>query len=397
MQNIIAAFRNGAWLSAGRVERLASAAVLATAGFLLFLVLTAHGVNDYTGRPLGTDFSSFYAAGRLAAQGANPYDARVLHGMQQALFGAGTPYYAFAYPPIFLLLACPLAQLSYPLSLALWQLCTFALYLGAMTLLKRRFLPAVPDRLFILCVAGFTAVFVNVSHGQNGFLTAALFAAALAFLDKRPWLAGVCFGLAAFKPQFGLLVPFVLAAAGHWRSFLAAAVTVILLAAASTLLFGAQIWPAFFAGAGQARQLILDSNGVGYDKLVSVFAWLRLWQVPVSFAYAGQAIAAVLVVAMNVRLWRKGDPRLQGAALCIGALLVTPFALDYDLMIVAPAILLLAGREMEGPPIAYGTTLLLLLWLVPLFARSAAHSLFLPLASWTLIWGFVATVKRAPS
>jgi len=265
-----------------------------------------------------------------------------------------------------------------------------------MTLLRRRFAPGLPARLLYSCATGFTAVFVNVTHGQNGFLTAGLFAAAIASLGVRPWLAGLCFGLAAFKPQFGLLVPLALAAGGHWRSFLTAAATVALLAGASVAVFGAQIWPEFLSGAGQARQLILESDGVGYDKLVSVFAWLRLWHAPVAAAYAAQAIAAILVAAIVLRLWRQDDLRLQGAILCIGALLATPFALDYDLMLLAPAILLLAGRA-ETMPIPTNATLLFVLALMPLFARSAAHLLLLPLASWTLIWVFWATAKRVPT
>lgn len=395
MNRIIAALHDGTWLSAARIRRPAVAAILGTVGFLLFLALTAHGANDYTGRPLGTDFSSFYAAGRLIQHGADPYDPVALHAMQQALFGPATPYYAFAYPPFFLLLAWPLAGLPYLLSLAVWQYSSFALYLWAMTSLKRRYVPALPGRLFYPAAAGFTAVFVNVTHGQNGFLTAALFAGAIASLGVRPWLAGLCFGLAAYKPQLGLLVPFVLAAGGHWRSFAAAVVTVCVLAMASTLLFGAQIWPEFLAGAVQARQTILESNGVGYAKMVSVFAWLRLWHLPVAAAYAAQAVAAILVLVMTLRLWRRGDPRLQGAALCLGAVLATPFALDYDLMIVAPAVLLLAGYEMEHRQIPSLATLLFALWLVPLFAREVANAMVLPLANWVLLFGFLAVMKRA--
>lgn len=397
MNRLIGVLRDGTWASPPRLQRLATAAALGTFAFLLFLALSAHGANDYTGRPLGTDFSSFYAAGRLIQLGANPYDPASLHQMQQAIFGSATPYYSFAYPPFFLLPAWLLAKLPYLLALALWQLSTFVLYLGAMTLLKRRFAPALPDGIFYLCAAGFTAVFVNVTHGQNGFLTAALFAAALVSLGARPWLAGLCFGLAAYKPQLGLLVPFALAAGGHWRSFAAAALTLAVLAAACTLLFGEQIWPAFLGATGQSRQVILDSNGVGYAKMVSVFAWLRLWHLPVWCAYAGQAIAAILVLVMTVRLWRTGDPRLQGAGLCLGALLVTPFALDYDLMIAAPAILLLAAYEIEHRRIPFGATLLFTLWLVPLFSRGLANAMVLPLANWSLACAFFLTIKQARS
>jgi hypothetical protein len=371
MGKIVTVLREGTWLSAGRIRRLGVVSTSGTVLFLLFLVLTAHGLNDFSARPLGTDFSSFYAAGRLAGQGQNPYDPASLHGMQQAIFGDGTPYYAFAYPPIFLLLAWPISALPYLLSLAVWQVVTFILYLGSMTLLKRRFAKALPDGLFYLCASGFTAVFVNVTHGQNGFLTAALFAAAIALLTERPWLAGLCFGLATYKPQFGLLVPFALAAGGHWRSFAGAAATVLTLAAASALAFGAQIWPEFFAGSNLARQVILEQDGVGYAKMVSVFAWLRLWHLPLSVAYAGQALVALLALIAVMRLWRPGcDLRLQGAVLCISTLLATPFALDYDLMLLAPAILLLAAYELANRRVPFGATLLFALWAMPLFART---------------------------
>jgi hypothetical protein len=38
-------------------------------------------------------------------------------------------------------------------------------------------------------------------------------------------------------------------------------------------------------------------------------------------------------------------PRLKGAALIFATLLATPYTLDYDLMLLAPAIMLLAARR----------------------------------------------------
>ena len=223
-----------------------------------------------------------------------------------------------------------------------------------------------------------------------------LFAAAIASLDARPLLAGLCFGLAAYKPQFGLLIPFVLAAGGHWRAFAAAAATVLALSAACTLLFGAQIWPEFFAAAGLSRQVILESNGVGYAKMVSVFAGLRLWHLPLPAAYILQAIVTILVVATSARLWSsKVDLRLAGAALCIGTLLATPFALDYDLMLLAPAILLLAAHEMEHRTMPFGASLLFSLWMMPLFARDIATVTLVPLGALVLVVSFLAVLKQA--
>ena len=63
-----------------------------------------------------------------------------------------------------------------------------------------------PHRETLLAAAAFPAVFINIGHGENGFLTAALLGAALYWLDFRPWLAGLLSGLLAYKPQFGVLL-----------------------------------------------------------------------------------------------------------------------------------------------------------------------------------------------
>ncbi len=42
---------------------------------------------------------------------------------------------------------------------------------------------------------------MNLGHGHNGFLTAALFGFALVQLDRRPIVAGILFGLIAYKPS----------------------------------------------------------------------------------------------------------------------------------------------------------------------------------------------------
>ena len=53
--------------------------------------------------------------------------------------------------------------------------------------------------------------------------------------------------------------------------------------------------------------------------------------------------AFVLVAAGVVWLWRGAAPfALKAAALCIAAILATPYSLDYDMMVLAPAIAFLA-------------------------------------------------------
>ena len=390
---MIALLRNGAFLTGERVRtypRLLLAGFVLTLGWLFF---TAHGVSDYAGRPLGSDFSSFYAAGRMALAGHSPYAQPALRATEQSLFGAGAPYYSFAYPPIFLLLLAPLAKLPYLPALLLWQGASLLLYLAAMSRLRQALGENLPGgALFLTACLSFTAVFVNLIHGQNGFLAAAQLGLALSLLDEKPALAGLCFGLLIFKPQLGLVVPFALAAGGRWRSFAAAATTVLGLAALATLLFGAESWRDFLAAAHFSQAMILDHNAVGYEKMVSVFAWARLWHLPLSLSYGAQALAALSAIASLDWLWRgNADPRLKGAALVFATLLATPFALDYDLMLLAPAILLLAARR---EPLPYEASLAALLWLMP-FAAASLAAIGLPLAVWSIAAGLIFTLRAA--
>ena len=126
--------------------------------------------------------------------------------------------FAWHYPPVFHLAVLPLALLPYLWSYALWAAGTLALYLAVL----RRLVPG-PYTVWLLLA--FPAAFLNVMHGQNGFITVALLAGAVMTLERRPWLAGLFIGLLCYKPQLGLLLPLVLLAGRHWIAFLSAALT----------------------------------------------------------------------------------------------------------------------------------------------------------------------------
>lgn len=393
MTAFLVPLRDGRFLNARVLRAYPLMLMAGFAAAILFLGLTAHGVNDYAGRPLGTDFSNIYAAGRAALQGhaAGAFDIKVQWRNEQAQFGAATPLYGWHYPPFFLLVAAPLALLPYGAALIVWQLATLFLYLWAMrALIRKSAMPEWADgQAWLPLALGFTAVFVNLTHGHNGFLTAALFAGALANLDTRPLLAGVLFGLLAYKPQFGVLIPLALAAGHYWRSFATAGVTIMGLAIFTTLLFGLQIWPAFFSGAHFTRTVILEQGATGFEKIQTFFSQVRLLGGPVVLAYAVQGAAFLFSAAMVAWAWRKPIPfGARGAILCLATLLATPYALDYDLMLLAPALALIAAEGKARGFRPYELSLLTLLWLLPFAARNlaaATHLLVAPFAILALL------------
>jgi hypothetical protein len=392
--------RTGRWLTADRARAynliLLVFYALATIGWIAL----SDGLIDRNGKPIGTDFASFYAAGSMALEGhaAAVYDIAAHYAREQQIFGHSIPYYGFLYPPIFLLLATPLALLPYPLALALWQIASFAFYLAVIAaVLKRpRRENVAIARLWLPVAAAFPAVFINFGHGQNGFLTAGLLGAALLALPKRPILSGILFGLLAYKPQFGLLIPVALLVAGQWRAMIAAGATVIVLMGAATLAFGTDIWWAFAASTATARKVLLEQGDVGFEKLQSAFAAIRMWGGGVPLAYVVQGAASVAAIGGVAWIWRtSSDRELKAALLMTATLLASPHALDYDLTILGPAMAFFIASSWPNGFRDFDICVLAAAWIVPLLARGIAGATGIPLGLIAIAALYVLTMRHA--
>ncbi|MET0313764.1 MAG: glycosyltransferase family 87 protein [Hansschlegelia sp.] len=386
-----------------RNEDRAAAAIAARAPFVCGGLIAAYVVAigamwatssnglDALGRPLGTDFSNVWAAGRLVLEGAPaaPYDLAAHYGEQVKRFGAGVPFYGWHYPPMFLFLAAALGALPYLAALVVWQAATLPLYLAAIVkILGAR-------RGVLLAAVAFPAVFVNLTHGHNGFLTAGLFGLGLALLDRRPVVSGALLGLLAYKPQFAALLPLALIASGRWPALFAAAATAAASAALSLAVFGWDTWAGFFASGTFTRTVVLEAGDTGWHKIVTAFAAARGLGASVPFAYAVQGIVALAAITLTVRLWRSDAAfGAKAAALLAGSLLVTPYALDYDMMLLAPALAFLvrdaaATGWRRGEPIA-----LAFAFLAPLVARTVAEATHLPLGLFAIAALFAVALRR---
>ena len=388
--------QNGGWLNAERVRGYSLLLLSLYALAIVVWVALSHGGIDPNGKPLGTDFASFYAAGSLALEGraVEAYDAALHLAREKQLFGEATPYYGWFYPPIFLLLAAALATLPYALSLSLWLGATLALYVAAIGLIVQTSHPLI-QRGWWLPALAFPAVFVNLGHGQNGFLTAALLGGALALLSKRPWLSGVLFGLLAYKPQFLLVIPLVLICGGYWRTIIAATLTAVVLSGLATVTFGIEIWPPFAQAMQASRRLVLEGGDVGFEKFQSAFAAVRFWGGTVTVAYAFQAVVSLVAVLGAVWTWRAArDPSLRAAALILATLLASPHVLDYDLMLLGPAIAFFIAHGCTQRLSAGEINLLTLAWLTPLIARTVMGATGVPLGLLIIAALFAITLRR---
>ncbi len=247
----------------------------------------------------------------------------------------------------------------------------------------------------LLAIIAAPAAFLNLTHGQTGFLIAALFAATLYFLDKRPLIAGLFIGLLAFKPQYGVFFPLVLLVTGRWRVILAAAATVVAQAGAATLAFGPGIWAAFAEKAEFARTVVLENGAVKWATNQSVYSALRAFGAPNAHAYASQTIVAIMLALSLVWLWRSEvDQRLKSAGLVVAAFLATPYALDYDLIVLTPAIALMVSHGLERGFRNFEKLTLALAWFIPLVAMPFGEATLIPIGLLTTLALYSCVIAR---
>jgi hypothetical protein len=380
--------RNADWLGADRVRGylwLFAAINLAT---LLFLVLTSHNGVDRNGFLLGSDFISFWTAGRMLQWGGPVYDVAAHIEAQRGYFAPADGYTAFFYPPPFLFACYPLGLLPYFPALAAWLAATGAAFLAVVRLWLRDARIGQP---VLLLAAAFPPVVITITHGQTAFLVAALLALGAFWVRQRPVLAGICFGLAIIKPQFGLLVPLVLLATREWRVIAAAGATAVVLFALTTLAFGAEIWADWLAVTGAAQDA-MNTGAVGFGKMQSVFAAGRLLGASTGFAYALQtAVALAPAAALAWAGWHRGYTPALASAMLVGALIATPFVLDYDLVLLAFPLIWLAGEEFRP----WEKIIVVAAFVAAAFARPLALYLAMPIMPLVLAGLFVVLIRRA--
>jgi alpha-1,2-mannosyltransferase len=354
--DIVSPFKVTGYGKGSRLEfyTLRMGEALALVAFLSFCVMwvqwqSAPGVPRISG-----DFVSFWTAGQLALEGhaADAYQMVPHFLKQKAVHGdPNWPYLAFFYPPFFLLLCAGFALLSYLPALCLWLVTSCFCYVAALRALLPKGLRA-GEPVWVLLL-GYPAVMVNAGFGQNGFLSTALLGGAAVWLDRRPVLAGMCFGCLAYKPQLGIIIPLALAVAGRWRCFAAAGATVLAMAAAATLAFGTDIWPQFIAGMAEARLNWLEPINPPYlEFFITVYGAVRLHGGPLVLAYAAQAVVSVAAAFMLVRaLLRRPSGarsgRAEGAAIAACVPFCSPFMLEYDLVILAVPMAWLLGEALR--------------------------------------------------
>ena len=301
-----------------RPRRLLLGALIVT-----FLLASACVLRLLTYQKAGLDFSCFWAGAKTAlSQPARLYDFDYVSGLQGWPLGPEKvrPY---IYPPSALVLFAPFALAPFWLAYAVWIVLSAATFLWAT--LKAR----LPWWSILLPPVAWVAY-----CGQITLLIGGLVLGGLA-LRRRPILAGVLFAMAAaVKPQLLMLLPIALIADRQWKAILATGATGAGLVAASAAVWGVDAWRQWLAALGRFQQMIFNDPSMVAD-CMTPYAALKAAGLPGGWALL-LAPLAVGIVWTTFR--RTEDPADRLIALFGGALLVTPYAMNYETALFAPAV-----------------------------------------------------------
>jgi hypothetical protein len=340
------------------------------------------GLLDRNRNLKGTDFLHFYTLGSLALaqQGGDLYNLPVQAELaaQRVPSAAGIRYLPL-YPPQVSIFFTPFAHLSYPCALTLWlavsaivyTLCCYAVWRACPNLHNDKL------TVFILALA-FPAFWHLIAWGQTSTLALACFT--LAFLALRAgneFLAGLALGCLIFKPQLAVASALVFVLTLNWKVVSGAILSITAQLAAAWLYYGSGPLRAWIHTLLNVRSLLplLEPRIYQTHSLRTFWTMLVPWG-PAAFAL--YLASALLVCVLAVACWRSRLPlSLRYSALLFATVLLAPHLTVYDLVILAPAFLLLSDwivMQLSHPATPRLRLLLYLAYAVPLLG---------PLARWT--------------
>jgi hypothetical protein len=349
------------WIFAQCLKIIPRVFVALFLGFLIYRYLY------YPDLFYASDFSHYWVAARLAGAGdpTAVYDFSRLQAFGQAVAGikVAIPWFN---TPTFLMLLLPFSLVPYHASLFVWIMSTLGGYLVVMRRLA-------PHPQFTWLALAFPSTLLNISYGQNGFLSVIFLGGGLVLLERVPIAAGFFLGLMTYKPHFALLIPIALAAGRRWQALAAMLVTSAGLIGASALLFGIDVWGTFFQKitvmlGGLKGGQISAATVLPLEKMPTVFSVIKGLGADTLTAAVIQAICGLVIGAMVAWVWHsKASPAISAAVLVLGAFLVTPYAFVYDNILIVMALACLGWEGYTKGWLPGEKICLTLAWIAPIY------------------------------
>ena len=354
------------------------ALVLAVILWVIAAVVGFTGTSDrgVAGPLKGADFVQFYTLGHLASAHriAPMYDPALYHQAQVDLIPESRrEIYPPVYPPQTAVMFAPVTGLSYQRALLIWCLLTIVGYALIVRSAWKPVADLLPDRTFVIAAAAaFPPFWSLILHGQVTLVVlAAFWGGWLALERRRPWLAGLAFGLLAIKPQLGIPLAVVVLVCGEWAMLAGAVSSVMAQAAAVWLMLGpdalsafADIIPTMMTYADMLEAKPFLSHSVrAVTRLAPNWIGVPIW-----------AIVSALVLWYTVRAWKSRAPlRVRLGVVVLASALVNPHMIIYDLTVLALPLVWFGAYMQEPARRDAGPYWMLVYWLfVTTFMPTAA-------------------------
>lgn len=377
------------WLTPQRVVIYPTLIIVAYLILFWLLLHESRGLLDKDGRPRFNDFLAFWTASWLALAG-DPlavFDPMRMVAAERVVVPGNDAKLYWHYPPSFLLIVLPLSLLPYPVAWFAWMMPALGAYLWTIWRLAPR--PAT-----ILVTLAFTGTLINFVGGQNGFLSAALLGGAVLTLRSRPVAAGVLFGLLTYKPQLALLIPIAFVWGRQWTALVTAGLSAAALAILSGSVFGWSLWGAFLSNLSFATHL-LDTGRLPWPQLPTVYISARSFGLDRSVAYAVHGAVAIVVAGVVAWAHRRATLRRASAVLVSGSVLIPPYLFDYDLVILAVPMAILARDAIETRWLKGEREILAIAWIAPRMIQFSGDYFNVQLAPLMTIALFAICTRRA--
>lgn len=398
--------KSGSWLTAKRLRAHATILALCLWGLYVWTLATP-GFLDRNGKLKGTDFLHFYTLGSLANErrGADLYDmnAQAALAARRVPSAAGIRYLPL-YPPQVSLFFAAFSRLYYGQALSLWWMCTAILY-GACCYAVWRACPRLlgyKTTVAIVAIA-FPAFWNLIAWGQTSALALICFTGIYFLLrSKREFLAGLVLGCLIFKPQLGLAAAVVFLALGAWKIIAGAIVSAAAELSAGVVYYGFQPlhqWIYDLLHVGKLFPL-LEPKPYQTHSLRTFWTLLVPWP---RLSLAAYLLTVALVLGLTIVTWKRAESLgLKYSSLLLASVLVAPHLTVYDLVILAPAILLLSDWILAQAPSSTARwlgTLLYLIYALPLVGALArfTHVQLSVIAMTAAVWLIWRAVVHEPN
>lgn len=341
-----------------------------------------------TGNPAGADFLSTWTGPYLALQGKTSliYDPEAFKAAQLAVIGGSFEgQLPFHNPPSALLLMLPLGLLPYLPALFLWLFLPFA---GLLILVARM----APHPLTLRLAMAFPAIPLNFFYGQGAFLITSGMGAGLLLLDTYPLISGLLFAIVInYKPHLGLLVLAALLFGRYWRTLMTVLLSTALLMAASALVFGVDTWIAFYHHIAISNLQLKNSSDL-WNRMTTIFTLVRIAGGSVGLATTIQIIVGAAALLMVAWFWYRQYPlSVRGSLLVLGIFLCTPYAYEYDLVLLLLPMIWFAELNLPNTWSYRRILLLYLVWFSPIISIFAANMVRINIES-IIIAGFFLVI-----